>query len=106
MNAENIDRANELYEKILQTANYFLTSANKFSISVLQEFDPSFEELAEIMSIVGRVVYDLIDEFDPHMASKAEDYCICMKKMAIAIRSGNDISLQEAISELERKPFR
>lgn len=97
--------ARELYEKILETANQFLTAANRFTINVLQGFDPSFEQLAKIMHDAGKLVYELVDDVDPHLAAKALDYCECMTRMAIAIRRGDTISLEQVVTELEKKPF-
>lgn len=95
----------ELYSKILEFANYFLVSAKRYEIRELQNFDPSFEELAEIMTELGRLVYDLVFEQDPHLASQSEDYVLLMKNMAVAIGKDDKPELTRLINELEGKSF-
>ena len=99
------EMAQELYKRILQTANHFLHSAKRYEISVLQDYNPSFEELSEIMKDMATIIRGLADEIDPMLGTKALDYAQIMSTMALAITNNDDVSLQEQIVELDKKPF-
>jgi hypothetical protein len=97
--------AKELYELILYTANKFLVAARKFEVHILRDFQPSFGELAEICQDIGGLVYDLVFEDDPHLASQCEEYVALMKHLATAIRNGDEDEKLKAVAILEKKPF-
>ena len=99
------ERAKELYEVILHTANKFLSSAKRFEISALQDFNPSFEELAGIMKAIAPVIRGLADEVDPTLGNKALDYAEIMSRMALAISSKDHILLEQNVKILESRPF-
>lgn len=103
--ATMLKQATEILDKIMQTANWFLTSANRFTIEKLQNNDPTLEEIAGIMESLAGIVYLLGDDFDPMMGQKANDYVYCMKNMAIAVRTNNKALLSEMVEALEKKPF-
>jgi hypothetical protein len=97
--------AQALYELILATANRFLRNAKMFEISILQDHNPTYEELANIMHRLAKLVYDMVDDVDPMMAHKAAEYVQIMTDMAIAITADDDVKLQSLITELDNKPF-
>ena len=100
-----MEDAQELYVLILQTANKFLRSAQLFEISVLKDFNPSFEELARIMRQVADVVYTLSHDDDPWLAQKAIEYVDIMHHMALAVIGEDELRLKELVRELDEKPF-
>lgn len=101
----NVETARGLYELVVETANHFLTAGRRFEVHVLQNLDPSFEELAEIMEELGKMVYDVMLDEDPHLASQSNDYVHLMGQLAIAIKTGNESDKDRLISELEQKSF-
>jgi len=99
-----MDEAQELYELILTRANQFLRNARMFEIKVLQDHNPTYEELAKIMHKVAALIYELADDEDPMLAQKSAEYVFIMQKMAIAIREGQQDKLLELAEEMGRKP--
>jgi len=102
---DNGEQAQELYEKILTAANMFLRNAKLFEMRALQDHDPSYVELAKIMTQLAGIITTLIDDEDPLLAQKATDYVTLMMKMSLAIRNGDDIGLKSLTAELDKKPF-
>ena len=96
---------NKLYERILETANYFLASAKLFSIETLQEADPSYAELAKIMKSLAVFISTFGYEDDPSLAGQANDYVYLMGAMALAINNSDDSELERLTQELNKKPF-
>lgn len=97
--------AKRLYEGILATANRFLVLGRRFEVHVLKDFDPSFEELAEIMEAVGKLVYELVNDEDPLLAAQCDDYVVLMKHLASAIKHQDEEKKLLWLGELEKKPF-
>jgi hypothetical protein len=97
--------AKRLYAGILETANRFLVTGKRFGVSVLKDFDPSFEEVAEIMEAVGKLVYELVNDEDPDLAAQCDDYVVLMKHLALAIKHQDDEEKDRLLVELEKKPF-
>jgi len=99
------NQAQELYFKILQVANRFLRNARQFEVSVLQDHNPSYEELAKIMKHIAGIVHNLMDDVDPMTAHQALEYAMIMEKMALAINEGNQHELDSLTNALDKKPF-
>lgn len=99
------DDIHELYDEILETANYFLKNAHDFSIETLQEADPSYEELAKIMKSLALFINTFGYEDDPSLAGQANDYVYLMGAMALAINKGDHEELARLRDELSKKPF-
>ena len=97
--------ASDLYGRILQMANFFLREAQMFEISILQGYDPSFEELARVMETIAGIVYNAMIDIDPHYAQKAMDYSNYMKRMSRAIVQGDEEELQRLVEELGKMSF-
>ncbi|MCY4642409.1 MAG: hypothetical protein OXC41_06905 [Gammaproteobacteria bacterium] len=97
--------AQDLYVRILQTANYFLREAQQFEIIILQGYDPSFEKLAYVMEQLAHIVYQSMIDLDPHFAQKAVDYSSYMRLMARAIVQGDKDELDRLTSELDKMSF-
>lgn len=97
--------ASKLYEHILRTANFFLNNAKLFEINVLKDHNPSYEELADIMEKVANIVFDAVNDIDPHMAAKAMDYTFFMKKMSIAILDDDQEEFEYLRTELDKMSF-
>lgn len=97
--------AQKLYEIILRTANSFLHNAKHFSIEVLNERNPSYEEVAEMASTLAELVWILADDFDPMLQTKALEYATIMKEMGKAITNCNAEHLNRLTEILDRKPL-
>ena len=102
---DNGEMAAKLYARILETANLFLRNANMFEISALQDHDPSYEELAKIMSQLADIIGKLIEDEEPMLAQKSIDYVTLMMNMALAIRNDQPKRLSQLADELNKKPF-
>ena len=86
-------------------ANFFLTNAKMFEISILQDHNPSYAELAEIMEKLGLLVYEIVNDIDPVLASNAMDYSSQMKFMSVAITNGDREELDRLVQDLNRRSF-
>ena len=103
---EKVSHLGELYARVIQTANQFLYNAKTFQIEVLQEHDPSYEELAEIIDDVCKVITILCEDVDdPLTGQKAYEYCAYMKGMAAAIKDADEPGLAIIVEELDRRSF-
>lgn len=105
MKEEYRHQARQLYDKILHVANQFLVNCKLFQIETLAEEDPTYEEVGNAMHDVGKIVYALAEDFDPHMAQKAIEFCHLMKQMGAAIRNQNQVELSGLVATLDRRPF-
>ena len=101
----NGEEALALYRRILTVANLFLRNANLFEAQILRGHDPSFEELAKLMTHLAGIITSLIDDEDPLLAQKATDYVTLIMNMSLAIRNENDVELKKLAAELDKKPF-
>jgi hypothetical protein len=99
-----IEQARALYGEVLRTSNHFLHNCGHFSVEVLQDEDPSYADLAKVMSRIAVIITLLADEFDPMMGQKAFEYCELMTRMGIAINEGNQVVLTQLTAELARRP--
>jgi hypothetical protein len=99
------EQVQDLYDKVLETANRFLRNAQQFEISILQGHNPSYDALAKLMRNVATLIHGMIDEVDPMMAQKAIEYTAIMEKMALAIKKSDQPGLDALVAELDRKPF-
>ena len=95
----------ELYSAVLHTANQFLTNCKLFSIEVLQQENPTYEDVAKLMQRVVAILTLVMDEIDPMVGQKAGEYVGLMTKMGVAIRNGDSDTLSKLVDELDRKPF-
>lgn len=101
---------NEAYENILHTSNKILRNCRLFTIEVLQQEDPTYEEIAEhlheVAGLIGVVQKDYPKDADGfRTATKAREYAQNIANIAGAIRLGDKILLEEYLKELERRPF-
>ena len=78
--------ARQLFDIILKTATEFLHNAKHFSIQLLNEKEPSHEEVAKLALEIANLLWVIADDFDPMMYTKALEYATLMKEMAKAIR--------------------
>jgi hypothetical protein len=97
-------RAQQLYDGILRTANRFLYEAKGFSVEVLKWEDPSFAEVAAVSIRIAEIITLIADDFDPMMGQKATEYCELMRKIGVAIEEDDQVALDRALVELERRP--
>ena len=102
---DNKAEIHKLYDEILVTANYFLKNAHDFSIETLQEADPSYEELADIMKSLALFINTFGYKDDPHLAGQANDYVYLMGAMALAINKNDHEELERLRAELGKKSF-
>jgi len=89
----------------LQTANKFLHNSRRFSVDILAEENPTYDEVAKLMDDVADIITLLADDFDPMMAQKASEYCRLMTKMGLAISRRDQEALELHARELDRRPF-
>jgi len=95
-----------LYDRVIQVANQFLHNAKHFRIEVLQLRDPSYEELAEKIDRLCKVISILCEDVDdPLTGQKAYEYCAFMKGMAVAIKDCDTTELNRLTRELDRRSF-
>lgn len=97
--------AEKLYGMIKDTANHFLHNAKHFSVELLSEDNPSFEELADIMARVAKIIWALADDFDPWLCTKAFDYSDLMQKMGAAIKNKDQDELTKLTEILDKRNF-
>ncbi|MES1933548.1 hypothetical protein T35B1_13116 [Salinisphaera shabanensis T35B1] len=100
-----MSRAQELYDRVLHTANRFLYSCKHYEIEALSEEDPTFERVAERMIVLAGIIELLADDFDPMMGQKALEYSAHMHKMGLAIKNKENDKLSELVKELDERPF-
>jgi len=98
-------KAQELYIQLLRTANNFLINAEHFDIQVLQESNPTYEELGKLALKVAQIIRVLVDDFDPWMHQKALEYASLMAGMGKAIKDGDEVELERIVDELNGKPM-
>lgn len=97
--------AKELYDAVLQTANQFLHNCEHFSITVLADENPTYEEVAEVMHQLSKIILVLADDSDPMMYQKASEYCVLMKFLGTAISNRDEAALSKYLAQLKGKPF-
>lgn len=104
--AGNGDRemAQKLYNEILRTANYFLHNSTHFSVELLARENPSYQEVAAVMSQVRGILNSLVTDFDPMMCEKAFNYCNLMTQMGVAISNKNQLELSKLATQLGELP--
>lgn len=100
----------EAYQHILHTANGVLRNCRTFNIEILQLEDPSYEEIAEQITVIAGILETISTAFpdDPegyHRASKAMEYAFQITRIAKAIRRGNEELLEKLTGELDGRPF-
>jgi hypothetical protein len=96
--------AEQLYDEVLRTSNYFLHNCKTFPLGILKGEDPSYSELALGMKRLAVVITLLAVDFDPMMGQKASEYCELMSQIGLAIEKSDEVSLQALVSELEKRP--
>jgi hypothetical protein len=95
-----------LYERVIQTANEFLYNAKAFRITVLNDHkEPTYEELAETIDGVCKVITVLCEVDDPLTGQRAYEYCAHMKTIAVAIKNCDQQRLDELTDILDRRLF-
>ncbi|MFM5404086.1 hypothetical protein ACET89_16955 [Aeromonas veronii] len=97
-----------LYQTIFKVAQYFLTQAKFYTIEQLREFDPSFDEVAKHARLLASNLTTLgaMGAWDEErIALNAQQACLLMERIALAITKGTEDKLQEAVSELDRMTF-
>jgi len=100
--------AEQIFVKVLEIANHFLTQGIHVGLSVMKKkVNPSFEELANILTVLANVVDTIYyeDEICPHLYNKVIEYTSIVKKMSVAIKNNNQEDFDDLLAELDRKPF-
>jgi len=96
----------KLYHLVLKTANEFLYNCKHFKIEALQKENPTYEEVAEIIDSMCKVITALCEDVDdPLTGQKAFEYCAYMKGMAVSIKNGNEEHLRTIVNELDKRSF-
>lgn len=100
----------QIYGEVLDTTNKALRLCKYFTIEMLQQEDPSYDQIAEQLGEAAALI-DAVAEVvgnDPecvHMAGKALEYALAVKHIAKAISKGDEATLKKLVSELDRRPF-
>lgn len=95
----------ELYERIIQSANYFIAAVSKNSIQSLRTIDnPTFQELAEVYEYVSDVIGVLVEGHDDLLGFQAKEHAMLMSAIAQAIVDNDEDLLTEATARLSGKP--
>lgn len=100
----------DVYAHILQTANKTLRNCKLFSIEILQQEDPSYEQIAvqlgELSKLIGVVLDGYPKDADGyHTGVKAQEYAQDIADIARAIRAGDSDLLRKYVQQLDRRPF-
>ena len=104
------DVVDHIYWSVLQTTGEVLRNCKLFSIEILQLEDPSYEDIAEQMTQLSRIL-DLISQGYPddaegfHKAVKAAEYATEVAYIAKAIRRSDEELLHELVRNLDRRPL-
>lgn len=104
------DLVESAYAEILRTASQILRNCKLFSIEILQQENPSYEEMAEQLEEVAKIIEAIQSSYPKdadgfRTAVKAKEYTQNIANIARAIRFGDRGLLQEYINELGRRPF-
>ncbi len=110
MNGELRKAIDECYSQILVSTNAILSNCKQFSIEVLKLEDPSYEEIADQLTDVCKIIDSISDAYPRdsegvHTAAKASEYAKHITIIARAIRSGDEEALQREVEILDRRPF-
>ncbi len=92
-----------IYQRVLQTVEYFLKNAAHLTINELKDFDPSIEELAKnlrtLATILGSLASSGYDDED--MAINALQCCLELEKLAQIVQDEQEDELEELFLRLE-----
>lgn len=96
----------QIYDRILEVANGILYNAKNFSIEILRMEDPTYEQIAEQLGDVCKVMESISLTFvDDYTISKAREYVVCIRNIAQAINENNETNLLKFVEDLDRRPF-
>lgn len=97
--------AEEAYDRILQTANRLMHLCKHVRIEILaKETDPSLEEIANAAETLSKIIGPVMDDIDPMMGQKANDYTAILRDIAVAVRNHDTLQLSNLVTSLEEKP--
>lgn len=93
----------DVYSKIVKVADYFLEQAEGgLSFKDLQDFDPNVDTIARNMKILAGMVRLMSNTLaDESVAINAEQCCLAMERIALAVKNEDDSEIAEAIGLLE-----
>jgi len=90
-----------LYDEVIRGANKFLSNCSRFSISTLQLEDPSYDVIAtELEEIAFNI--NMLCGHSSEQGIRATEYCLYMRKLAQAIRVGDEGELATWLEALKR----
>ncbi|MDP0496384.1 MAG: hypothetical protein Q7Q73_09265 [Verrucomicrobiota bacterium JB024] len=95
----------DLYSRILHTANLVLRNCSTFHITILQKENPSYGEIAEQLEKLCAILELLAGDSAEMTAQKARDYALHVKQIADAIVEGDEEELKEQVEQLNRRSF-
>jgi hypothetical protein len=92
----------DIYARVLVIVEFFLKNAAHLTITELQNYNPSIEELARdvkrLASILGVLANDYEDE---NMAINALQCCLQLRNLANVVRHGEESELDSIFKTLE-----
>jgi len=95
----------DAYGKVLHRTNRMLHLAKNYSINVLQIENPSFDQMADHLEEIIRIMELVRNEINGFTIDKAREYSTTMNEMAKAVREGDAEQLQTLIEKLDRRTF-
>ncbi|MEH6502025.1 MAG: hypothetical protein V7751_21830 [Pseudoalteromonas distincta] len=96
----------KLYERVIETANKFLTNAKTFNISVLKLHNPTYAQIAAELRQLAQVLDVLAEQIDDGFTGfKAHEYVSYMERIAKAIDQGCTDTLDAVVEELDKRSF-
>lgn len=100
---ETSDKSRQVYWRVLEVTNYFLTNAQHLTFESLKDFDPSLEMIAKRMRFLANIVKDLAgDNYeDEDMAMNAFQCCLIMEQIAEAVTDNHEECITSLMRQLE-----
>ena len=95
-----------LYNAILHRVNRFLLECQYADVESLNlKQNPEYIDIAAKLGVVAEILFDLIDDYDPHKAYNVVDYVHYMKMMSLAIKAKDQVTLDRLAEELDGRSF-
>lgn len=96
----------QLYDKLIKTANRFLHHAKNFHMSVLKLENPSYAEIASEFRKIAGIIDILAEQIDDALTGgKAHEYVTYMEQIAQAIDKECAETLKNVVTELDKRSF-
>lgn len=93
----------EIYQRVLSVANYFVKNASYLTINNLKEFDPTVDQIAKDLRTLANIMKVLAGDnySDENMAINAFQCCFIMEKIAGCVEKDDEVQLRQLVQDLE-----